>query len=297
MFWEALREEEFEEAIEKSGGLCVIPLGCLEKHGQHLPVGTDVYIAESVVEEAAKLEDVVILHAGPWLGEVSTFHQDADPAAVRRRGCIGIKQETILRVLEELCDEVARNGFRKVLILSSHGGNVAMLDHFMRCQTYEKKNYATMWAWAVDDDLTTPEPLLHQIRSRRAEFPMITEKDIEVLEGWLPTGYGGGHADFRETALVMADRPGLVAEDRYEAEDGRRDPRADALLQEGLRLANAWYASSPNCYSGLPPYGCSIGIGQAMKKINAERLVRIFKRIKENEDCIQIANMLPPKNH
>ena len=92
MFWKALREEEFEEAIEKSGGLCVIPLGCLEKHGQHLPVGTDVYIAESVVEEAAKLEDVVILHAGPWLGEVSCFHQDADPAAVHRRGGIGIKQ-------------------------------------------------------------------------------------------------------------------------------------------------------------------------------------------------------------
>ena len=295
MLWEALREEEFEKAIEKSGGLCVIPLGCPEKHGQHLPVGTDVYIAESVVEAAAKLEDVVILHAGPWLGEVSTFHQDADPAAVHRMGCIGIKQETILRVLEELCDEVARNGFRKVLILSSHGGNVAMLDHFMRCQTYEKKNYATMWAWAVDDDLTTPEPLLHQIRSRRAEFPMITEKDIEVLEGWLPTGYGGGHADFRETALVMADRPGLVAEDRYEAEDGRRNGRADTLLQEGLRLANAWYASSPNCYSGLPPHGCSIGIGQAMKKINAERLARIFKRIKENEDCIRIADMLPPQ--
>ena len=82
MIWEALREEEFEEAIEKSGGLCVIPMGCLEKHGQHLPVGTDVYIAESVVEEAAKLEDVMILHAGPWLGEVSTFHQDADPAAL-----------------------------------------------------------------------------------------------------------------------------------------------------------------------------------------------------------------------
>ena len=295
MIWEALREEEFEEAIEKSGGLCVIPLGCLEKHRQHLPVGTDVYIAESVVEEAARLEDVVILHAGPWLGEVSTFHQDADPAAVHRRGCIGIKQETILRVLEELCDEVARNGFRKVLILSSHGGNVAMLDHFLRCQTYEEKNYATMWAWAVDDDLTVPEALLHQIRSRREEFPMITEVDMEVLEGWLPTGYGGGHADFREAALVMADHPELVAQDRYDAEDGRHNPRADDLLQEGLRLANSWYASSPNCYSGLPPYGCSIGIGQAMKKINAERLARIFKRIKENEDCIRIADMLPPK--
>ena len=41
MRWEDLREEEFESAIEKSKGLCVLPLGCLENHGQHLPVGTD----------------------------------------------------------------------------------------------------------------------------------------------------------------------------------------------------------------------------------------------------------------
>lgn len=296
MIWEALREEEFQDAIKRSGGLCVIPIGCLEKHGQHLPVGTDAYIADSVVEEAAKLEDVVILHAGPWLGEVSGFHQDAAPAAVHRMGCIGIKQETILRVLEELCDEVARNGFRKVLILSSHGGNVMMLNHFLRCQTYEKKGYATMWAWAVDDNLTEPEPLLKEIRSRREEFPMITDEDIKVLEGWLPTGYGGGHADFREAAMVMADHPELVAEDRYDAEDGRGNPRARYLMQEGLHLANSWFASSPNCYSGLPPYGCSVGIGQAMKKINAERLARIFKRVKENEDCIRIADLLPPEN-
>ena len=42
MLWENLREEEFDDAIVRSGGLCIVPVGCLEKHGQHLPVGTDV---------------------------------------------------------------------------------------------------------------------------------------------------------------------------------------------------------------------------------------------------------------
>ena len=37
MYWEYLREEEFKEAIEESKGLCVVPVGCMEKHGQHLP--------------------------------------------------------------------------------------------------------------------------------------------------------------------------------------------------------------------------------------------------------------------
>ena len=60
MLWENLREEEFQGAIEKSGGLCVMVLGCLEKHGQHLPVGTDSLKGDGIVKEAAKLEDVVI---------------------------------------------------------------------------------------------------------------------------------------------------------------------------------------------------------------------------------------------
>ena len=41
MKWENTREEEFKDAIKRSGGLCVMALGCLEKHGEHLPVGTD----------------------------------------------------------------------------------------------------------------------------------------------------------------------------------------------------------------------------------------------------------------
>ena len=45
MKWEYLREEEFDGAIEKSGGLCVLPIGCVEKHGQHLPVGCDSIMA------------------------------------------------------------------------------------------------------------------------------------------------------------------------------------------------------------------------------------------------------------
>ena len=47
MLWENLREEEFDDAIERSGGLCVVPIGCLEKHGEHLPVGSDYYIAKA----------------------------------------------------------------------------------------------------------------------------------------------------------------------------------------------------------------------------------------------------------
>ena len=63
MNWMELREEEFEEAVQRSGGLCVVPVGCFEMHGEHLPVGTDVYEAVAVAEKAAEMEDVVIFPA------------------------------------------------------------------------------------------------------------------------------------------------------------------------------------------------------------------------------------------
>ena len=59
MLWENLREEEFQEAIEKSKGLCIVPVGCLEKHGQHMPVGTDAIQAAEFARIAAEKEYAV----------------------------------------------------------------------------------------------------------------------------------------------------------------------------------------------------------------------------------------------
>ncbi len=292
MIWDNLREEEFDAAIERSGGLCVIPLGCLEKHGQHLPVGTDYIEAMSVAKEAARLEEAVIFPVGAWLGEVSCFHAFKAPGDVRLRGCIGIKQETILRVLEELCDEIARNGFKKILIINCHGGNVAMLNHFLRCQSYENKPYATLCAFALDFPAMEPMRLIETLTVRRDEFPYITKSDMETLKKYAKTGYGGGHADFRETALVMAHDAALVAEDRYDAESGASNHRTDYLSRLGVASVNQWLANYPNSYNGLPPFGCSASIGKAMLQLSAERLAGIFKVLKEDEDCVLSAQMI-----
>ena len=50
--WAELREEEFEDAARAANGLCIVPVGCYEMHGQHLPVRTDVYQAEAIADAA-----------------------------------------------------------------------------------------------------------------------------------------------------------------------------------------------------------------------------------------------------
>ena len=129
MKWENLREEEFDAAIEKSGRLCIVPIGCLEKHGQHLPVGMDSLVAREIALRATEIEDAVVFDLGPWVGEVSTFHCYENPEKLNMRGCIGIKQDLLLEIFEAVCDEIARNGFDKILFLNNPLNFLNLLQH------------------------------------------------------------------------------------------------------------------------------------------------------------------------
>ena len=60
MFWEDLRTDEFDEAIEKSKGVCILPIGCLESHGIHMPLGCDVMHVTEVCRRASEKEYVTI---------------------------------------------------------------------------------------------------------------------------------------------------------------------------------------------------------------------------------------------
>lgn len=53
MFWEQITVDQFAAARETCGGVCVIPVGCLEKHGNQLPLGTDILTARTASALAA----------------------------------------------------------------------------------------------------------------------------------------------------------------------------------------------------------------------------------------------------
>jgi len=299
MLWENLREEEFLPAIEKSKGLCVMVLGCLEKHGQHLPVGTDSLKGDGIVKAAAELEDVVIFPTTQWLGNVMCAHCLSDQNELTRRkkrGFIAISPNTLLTVLEELCDEIARNGFTKILILNSHGGNTATLDFFIKSQCYKKKNYVTMWTGAYFLEELSPAKVLGIVKPRRADFDMLTDTDIATLEKFaeFSPALTTGHAGLAETALVMGTHPHTVAPERFDAECGLSTKWDTFLAEEKVKFTYSWPMNYPNSYNGVAPIGCTEGIGRAMVKISAERLARIFKMLKEDEKCLDaLENGLP----
>ena len=59
MEWEKLNVIEFKEALIKTKGVVIVPIGCLEKHGNHMPIGTDIMLAREISIMASKIEDII----------------------------------------------------------------------------------------------------------------------------------------------------------------------------------------------------------------------------------------------
>ena len=66
MKWEYLSVSEFKESINKTKGVAIIPIGCLEKHGYHMPLGTDMFIAKTIAEKAAEKEEALVVPIAPY---------------------------------------------------------------------------------------------------------------------------------------------------------------------------------------------------------------------------------------
>ena len=291
MFWENLREEQFADAVERSGRLCVLAIGCVEKHGQHLPLGTDSFGARGVCEMAAELEDVVLFPNAVWLGDVTGLAEEKKPIERKVAGFISLSTELLLKLLEELCDEMARNGFEKILIVNNHGGNSPILNTFLRSQSHKGKQYATMWTDVNDPTGHKADLFYEHMRDNRKDYPMLTDADLEVLRGYAERkdGFGGGHGDFTETARVMGIKPETVAVDRFEAVSGVGTGITKYLKNEGIKAAGSYFAEYPNCLSGHASVGCTETIGQALNLYAARRLARIFKMLKEDTTSVKIA--------
>ena len=109
--WKAIKDTSFE--------LAILPWGATEAHNYHLPYGTDVYEADDIAAEAARLAweqgaKVIVLPTIPF--GVNTGQTDILLD-------INMHPSTQLAVLNDIAEVLNRQGIHKLLILNSHGGN------------------------------------------------------------------------------------------------------------------------------------------------------------------------------
>lgn len=280
--WLHITSEEFPRLREASKEVCVIPMGCVEKHGLHLPLGTDILQASHIAYEASKLETFCVFPDFVF-GDVPENYPNMP------EGTITLPLDTEMLLLEQLCDQIARNGYKKIVIYNAHGGNERWLDVFMRRVENKPHDYVVA---KVFIKTVVPHDMAKEIEEKGAEvFPELNEDDIALIMKYHEEGMKIGHACISETAFLMGSYPDAVHLDRLGIEDGKNRHLTDKYKEHGIKIRDGgWGIDYPNAYSGDDPVGCNERIGKAAIRMEAERLAKAMKFLKEDEDLIKWHN-------
>jgi len=108
------------QATVPRGAVAVIPLGAVETHGPHLPLGTDGMIADGILDHAAardQRKDLVLRLPLLWLG-TSAEHAD-------HPGTLSAEPEELIAQIVSIGEGLAQCGITRVMLFNAHGGNVA----------------------------------------------------------------------------------------------------------------------------------------------------------------------------
>lgn len=110
-------------ALAAAGAVAVWPLAAIEQHGEHLPLSTDLDIAQGLCASAlAQLRPGVTVCLLPPLAVGMSLEH------THFAGTLSLSPQTLLATLTEIGEHVARAGFRRLVMLNSHGGNRAVVD-------------------------------------------------------------------------------------------------------------------------------------------------------------------------
>ena len=173
---EDMTSAEFARAVRRNP-LFILPVGALEEHGPHLPLSADIIQPMGLARVLAKKRGALILPPF-WYGYCSSTRPFP--------GTVSIEVDTLLKVAEEIIEDLHRNGARKVLVLSGHAG----ISHMAALREGAKRVAG---------------------RHEEMKIAVLTDYDFayELLgKDGIPAR--DGHAGFVETSRVLAAAPRLV---------------------------------------------------------------------------------------
>jgi creatinine amidohydrolase len=250
--WEELTSPDFVRAVARSAGTCVMPLGIIEKHGPHLPLGTDLLDVREVALRAA-LKEYAIVFPPYYFGQI--FEARHQP------GTVAYSQKLMWEMLQETCDELSRNGIKKIILINGHGGNNSFLPYFCQSQLASRKDYAVyLFQPPRDPDFD-------------AQVKKMRKTTMEA------------HAGEGETSQVLAHRPDLVKLNEAKSQSGENRKRLSNI--PGLYTGIWWYAAYPNHYAGDGSAG-DAKLGEFVIEHQAVQLARAIKEVKEDRNTLEL---------
>lgn len=283
--WLYKTSSNFASLRKESKGVCVIPMGCVEKHGLHMALGCDIIMASNIAYEASQLETFCVFPDFTFGDLPCNAPIEADGGSMSE-GNITIPVEMELALLDTLCRQISRNGYKKILIYNCHGGNNSLLNTFQRMLNNKKRDFVV---GVVSVELHAPHNLAkHLERNGSGSIPELTVEDEAILMKCHKENMIIGHAGFGETAYLMALAPDSFEWDKIGIESGLPTGMGQAYRAAGIKLADGgWDLDFPNAYCGHDPVECNERIGRASVRFEAERLANAVKFFKEESYLLE----------
>lgn len=253
--WDELTASDWPRALEKSSRTCILPIGILEKHGPHAPIGSDLIHVREWAARASKKEYAVVF-PDFFYGQINE--------ARHQPGTFSLPSRLVLELLDSTCAEIGRNGFTKILIINGHGGNPNLIRYFIQTQLERRRNYAVFFFDPAQDSSFN-----EQVRKMR-------KSDAATDQ----------HAGERETSTLLYLRPDLVKLDSAKNEAGTNLKR---LSIPNVYTAIWWYASYPNHYAGEGAKATK-ELGRLLTEHTINTLVKAIKDVKADTTTLQLQN-------
>jgi creatinine amidohydrolase len=252
--WDELTFSDWDLALEKSKNTCILPIGILEKHGPGVPIGSDLIRAREWAKRATK-EEYAVVFPDYFYGQVNEARQ--------HYGTFSLPSDLTMNLLEATTDEIARNGFDKIIIINSHGGNPQMIRYFIQNQLEKKKDYVVYFF----------EPGMSK---------EVRDEMMRIRKTELATDQHGGE---REASEIKYLRPELLKLERSPDESGENLNRLK--LPSTLYTAIWWYASYPNHYAGDASFA-SVELGKLITDNTLSELITAIKSVKNDRQTLEI---------
>jgi creatinine amidohydrolase len=249
---EELTSPQFAKAVELAGGVCIIPIGIIEKHATHLPLGTDLFEARAAVVTAARKEYAIVFPPY-FVGQI--FEAKHQP------GTIAYSNDLMWRMLEETCQELSRNGLKKIILFNGHGGSTYFLNYFCQSQLAERKDYIVVLFQGGPD-----ETMDRQIGSlKKAKLD--------------------GHAGEEETSMMYFIRPDLVDTEAMGSQSGLNQGRLNAMSHAFAGIH--WYAMYPNHFAG-DVLQTNRELGELLVTKDANQLAELISYLKSSNTIVEL---------
>ncbi len=236
----------FEEYLESEDNpVAIVPLGSIEQHGPHLPLGTDSYVALKLAKQAASRTNSIVVQPC-WPG--------FSPHHMGFAGTITFRWETLMNIIVDTVESLVTHGIKKVLLLNAHGGNAQIAALAARLA---KRRFGAQVLMPGGSGGSDPAKLLQEVDVHAgkgetgmalnlfpelvemhrvedfvptAEFPPDVEKlrdpegDDPEIRAQLVMAYIGDTHEFTESGVYGFTNPGDAdAEQSKQIMDGRMD--------------------------------------------------------------------------